>query len=436
MARPNFIKGDKKVMNAWAFYDWANSVYSLVISSAIFPIFWGAITINKETGYDLVNVFGLLLNNEAVITYTTGIAIFVVVILSPILSGVADYTGNKKFYLKLFCYLGGLSSIALYFFDHINYMELSLFFYLTAIVGFWCSLVFYNSYLPDIAPAEIHDKLSAKGFSLGYLGAVILLLISLVLVMKYQWFGIENELEGMKISFALVGVWWISFSQYTYKYLPDFKNDKKVTKDILLNGYNELLKIWKQIKEHVILKKYLGAFFVYSMGVQTVMLVATYFGVEEIEWGKGGATLGLIISILLIQIIAIGGAYLTSFYAKKFGNISVLIVLNLIWVGICICAYFIHTPIEFYVTASFVGLVMGGIQSLSRSTFSKYIPENTLDTTSYFSFYDVSEKIGIIIGMFLYGYVVDVTGSSRFAILFFVAFFVLGSILLFRIPKK
>ncbi len=256
------------------------------------------------------------------------------------------------------------------------------------------------------------------------------------MILKYDLFGFENELMPTKISFAMVGVWWIAFSQYTYKYLPSLENGNKITKTILFKGFNELRLIWEQIKLNIQLKRYLGAFFIYSMAVQTVMLVATYFGVEEIQWSEGGATTGLIISILLIQLVAILGALITSRLAKKIGNVKVLIGINIIWILICLYAFTIHTPIEFYITAAFVGLVMGGIQSLSRSTYSKFIPENTVDTTSYFSFYDVSEKIGIVIGMLLYGVLADFTGSTRYSIVFFALFFLVGVILLIRVPKN
>ena len=434
MKEQTFEKGDKKIMNAWAFYDWANSAYLLVIVSAIFPIYWGGITID-ENGNDIVQFLGFEFNNDSLISYVTATAFLIVAFISPLLSGIADYTGNKKFFLKLFCYLGATSCLGMYFFS-IENLGFGLTCYLLALVGFWGSIVFYNSYLPDIAYPEQQDALSAKGYSLGYIGSVLLLIVNLLMILKYDLFGFENELMPTKISFAMVGIWWIAFSQYTYKYLPNLKNGNRINKNILFNGYKELRLIWEQIKENLQLKRYLGAFFISSMAVQTVMLVATYFGVEEIEWGEGGATTGLIVSILLIQLVAIVGAIVTSKLAKKLGNIKVLIWINAIWILICIYAFTIHTPVEFYITAAFVGLVMGGIQSLSRSTYSKFIPENTVDTTSYFSFYDVSEKIGIVIGMLLYGFLADYTGSTRMSIVFFGLFFLIACILLLRVPKK
>ncbi len=418
-------------MNAWAFYDWANSVYSLVIASAIFPIYYSAISKNAfETG-NVPDVFKGM-NNETIIIITTAIAFLIVSIISPILSGVADYSGKKKRLLQFFCYLGGVCSIGLAFFSF-DYLWWSLLVYLLALVGFWGSLVFYNSYLPDVAFPDQQDKLSARGFSMGYIGSVILLIVCLVLI---QGGFFEGEKLPTQISFVLVGVWWIGFAQYTYAYLPmGTKKDSSDVQNIFTNGFKELRTIWNQLGENKQMKRYLAAFFVYSMAVQTVMLVATYFGTQEVDWGEGGATTGLIISILLIQLVAIAGAFVASSLSRKHGNINTLIAINIVWAGVCIYGYFVTTPIQFYITAGFVGFVMGSIQSLSRSTYSKMIPENSMDTASYFSFFDVAEKIGIVIGMFIFAVVGELSGSMRGSILFLVVFFILGIILLARVPK-
>ncbi len=432
-------KGSKKLLNAWAFYDWANSVYSLVIASAIFPIFYGAITIVKDRDGNIIDdtiyFMGFNLNNDSLISYVTALAFLVVSIFSPFLSGISDYVGNKKSFLKFFCYLGATSCIGLFWFS-LDFLWFGLLCYFFALIGFWSSLVFYNSYLPDIAFPEQQDKISAKGFSLGYIGSVILLIICLIMIMKYEWFGFEDEGLPTRLSFVLTGVWWIGFSQYTYKYLPKGNKKEKLTRNVLFNGFKEIKKIWIALKHQVRLSRYLMAFFTYSMAVQTIMLIATYFGIEELDWGEQDATTGLIVSILLIQLVAVVGATLTSRIALKIGNIRTLIYLNIFWILICIYAYYIITPQEFYVAAAAVGLVMGGIQALSRSTYSKMIPENTLDTASYFSFYDVSEKIGIVIGMSMYGIVAQLTGSVRNAILFLIVFFVAGVFLLLRVPKN
>ena len=421
-------KGSKKLITAWSFYDWANSVYSLVIASAVFPIFYNLL-IPKE---EMVNVFGTDMKGTAIISFTTALAFLIVAFISPLLSGIADYTGNKKLFLKVFCYVGALSCISLYWFSREN-LYFSLVCYLFGLVGFWGSLVFYNSYLPDIAYPDQQDAASAKGYSLGYIGSVVLLVGVLAVLLSVDD---SVKMQVMRYSFVAVGIWWILFSQYTYLHLPKGNRTNKVTRDVMLNGFRELRKVWLQLGDNRTLKRYLGSFFVYSMAVQTVMLAATYFGAEEINWPDDKAkSQGLIISILLIQLVAVAGALLTSRLSRTYGNIRVLIGINIVWAIICACAWFVTLPVHFYITAAFVGLVMGGIQSLSRSTYSKLLPE-TQDTASFFSFYDVTEKIGIVIGMILYGMVDQTFHSQRYSVVFLTVFFVIGIVLLMRVEKK
>lgn len=433
------LKGTKKLLNAWAFYDWANSVYSLVISSAIFPIFYGALF--RVAGIEKVIIFGGEIARAPLISYVTSAAFVFIAIVTPLVSGIADYLGNKKIFLKFFCYLGAVSCVGLYWFSLENiYFGLACYFF--GLVGFWVSFAINNSYLPDIAYPEQQDGISAKGFSLGYIGSVLLLLFNLSMVVFPKFYGLEDsignpaEMKAMKISFATVGIWWALFSQYTFKHLPKGYKREGERRNIILNGFKELKSVWKQLGNQIKLKRYLGAFFVYSMAVQTVMLIATYFGEEEVDWGSDDfRTIGLIASILIIQVIAIAGAYLTAFLSKKYGNIKTLIWVNLVWVLLCVYAFFVITPTDFFIAAGLVGIVMGGIQALSRSTYSKFLPETT-DTTSFFSFYDVAEKIGIVIGTLMYGAVAQITGSMRNSTIFLGLFFLIGVFLLLRVNKK
>jgi len=436
-------KGSKKLLNAWAFYDWANSVYTLTIASTIFPIFYGTLNFIDD---NKVEVFGVQLKNTALISFVTAFTFLVVAFTSPLLSGIADYVGNKKMFMRFFCYLGAFGCFGLYWFS-LDYIYLSLLFYFFGLLGYWGSLVFYNSYLPDIAFEEQQDKISAKGFSMCYIGSVTLLLLNLAMVMKPEWFGFDigtTEAENnaasilaMRTSFITVGVWWLLFSQYSFYHLPKgIPTGNKIKRHVIFNGIKELKLVWKSLTHNLRLKSFLNAFFVYSMAVQTIMLVATYFGEQEINWGsESEKTMGLIVSILIIQIVAVFGAILTSRSSAKFGNINTLIGINMIWMSLCFYGYFVETPVQFYITASLVGFVMGGIQSLSRSTYSKFLPK-TADTTSYFSFFDVAEKIGIVIGMLIFGVIDQITGSMRNSILFLFIFFLIGIILLFKVPKQ
>lgn len=427
------------MLNAWAFYDWANSVYSLVISSAVFPIFYGALFRLYEV--ESVVVFGLELERGPLISYLSSAAFVVIAIATPLVSGIADYLGNKKFFLQFFCYLGALCCIGLYWFS-LDHIYLSLLFYFGGLVGSWMSIAIYNSYLPDIAFKEQQDRISAKGFSLGYIGSVLLLVFNLAMVLKPNLFGIEStdsqpaEMIAMRYSFISVGLWWIVFSQYTFLYMPIGNRKQGSRKEVFLGGFNELKKVGREIKKLSFLKRYLVAFFIYSMAVQTILLIAAYFGEQEIDWGGDTErTIGLIVSILLIQLIAIVGSVITGRLAERFNNISLLMIINAVWLLLCIYAYFVNSPIQFFIAAGFVGLVMGSIQTLSRSTYSQNLPD-TDDTTSYFSFYEVAEKIGIVIGTFIFGYIAQLTGSMRSAALFLGIFFLIGAMLLSRLRKS
>ena len=333
-------KGSKKLIRAWASYDWANSVYFLVITSTIFPIYYGSLF-----GDNLyIDVFGQSLKNTALISYTTAAAFAVVAVLSPILSGIADYIGNKKSFMQFYTYVGALSCVGLYWFDLDN-IYIGLLCYFLASVGAWLSWVFYNSYLPDIAHPKQMDKASALGYSLGYVGSVLLLLVNLSMVLNPSMYGIEGSateasLKAMKYSFVSVGVWWILFSQIAFRFLPSGNKSNALTKSIIFNGYRELRSVWKSFSNHPILKSYIGSFFVFSMAVQTVMLIAAYFGEQEVSWGSmSEKQTGLIVSIMIIQLIAIVGSLLTARCSEIFGNLPVLIALNFIWVILCLYAF-------------------------------------------------------------------------------------------------
>ena len=429
-------KGSNTLIRVWASYDWANSVYFLVITSTIFPIYYGSLFADNL----YIEIFGRSLKNTALISYTTAAAFAVVAILSPILSGIADYVGNKKSFMKFYTYVGALSCIGLYWFNLDN-IYFGLICYFFASVGAWLSWVFYNSYLPDIAHPEQMDKASALGYSLGYIGSVLLLVVNLSMVLNPSLYSIdgtasEASIKAMKYSFISVGIWWIAFSQIAFRFLPKNTSKNPLTNKVIFNGYRELSGVWKTFSNHPILKSYIGAFFVFSMAVQTVMLIAAYFGEQEINWGSSSEKqIGLIVSITIIQLIAIVGANITAQCSKKFGNLPVLISLNFIWVSLCLYAFFVRSPLQFYIAAGFVGLSMGGIQSLARSTYSKFIPK-TDDTTSFFSFYSTSQMTGIVIGMLLFGTIDQITGSMRNSVLFFLSFFMIGALLLIRIHRR
>ena len=423
----------KKVVNGWAMYDWANSVYNLVITSTIFPAYYEAVTGdgNENTLIDKIKIGEYEFSNTALYNYILAIAFVIVAIMSPILSSIADYRGNKKQFLRFFCTMGSLSCASLYFFDS-NHIIGGLISVIIACVGFWSSLVFYNSYLPEIAAPEDRDRISAKGFMMGYIGSVLLQIICFVFVLKPELFGITVG-KASQISFLLVGVWWVSFGWLAISRLPASKGVKGAhSKNLITQGYKELHKVWIELKTQPLLKQFLVSFFFYNMGVQTVMLAATLYGKSELNI----PTTNLIIAILIIQLVAIPGAHLMAKLASKWGNFNTIMVAILIWIGGCIMGYYLprNSVMPFYSLAIIVGFVMGGIQSVSRSTYSKLMPE-THDTTSYFSFYDVTEKVAIVIGMFSFGFINEITGSQRNSVLALCIFFIIGFVLLYRTSK-
>ncbi len=430
---PASIKEKKKVHRAWAMYDWANSAYNLVITSTIFPAYYTAITTIRENGQiinDQVSFFGFTVKNSALFDYALAAAYLIIALISPILSSIADYTGNKKLFMKFFCYLGALSCCGLYFFTS-DTLEMSMILFVLAAIGFCGSFVFYNAYLPEIASPEEHDRLSARGFAYGYIGSVLLQIVCFVFVLMPDAFGITDSTFPPRLSFLLVGLWWIGWAQIPFARLP--KGQPLYTKspgNLLTNGFRELKKVWLQVKHMPTLKTYLAAFLFYSMGVQTVMLAATIFGSKELAL----PTEALIGTILIIQLVAIAGAFFMARLSEKLGNLRVLLGVVLIWIGVCIAAYYTTTASQFYILAAVVGLVMGGIQSLSRSTYAKMIPP-TKDTTSFFSFYDVTEKIAIVIGMFCFGYI-DHILSMRHSIIALIVFFATGAVILYLAIRR
>ena len=430
-------KNNKKTINAWCMYDWANSVYSLTITTAVFPAYFLSVTkttLADGTESGLTSFFGLQLENSVLYSYTLSVAFLISAFLGPLLGGIADYSGKKKQFMKFFSTLGAISCASLFFFNSSN-IEFGVFAFGLAGIGYAGSLVYYNSYLPDIVTEDRFDDVSAKGFSLGYGGSVLLLIFNLVMILKPELFGIHPADGALpaKISFLTVGAWWFLFALYTFKHLPN--PPKKTTSGgLLTKGFKELMKVTRQMNSLPYIKTFLLAFFIYSMGVQTVMYLATIFGEKVV----GMKMAQLIFVVLILQLVAIGGAYLFSLISSKIGNVKTLSISLTVWIGVCVAAYFIGPGdnILFYILAVFVGLVMGGVQSLSRSTYSKFVPNDSADKASYFSLYEFVEKIGIVLGTLVYGIVEQLTGSMNLSALVLGVFFVVGMIILSRIPSK
>ena len=410
-------------------YDWANSVYNLVITSTIFPAYFETVTGDGDstTANDKVLFLGRLFPNTSLYNYALALSLMAVALVMPLLTSIADNRGNKKRFLGFFLTLGSISCACLWFFTGTSTVSAGVGFMMLACFCFWSSYVFSNSYLPEIAAPEDRDRISARGFAYGYVGSVILQCICFVFIFRPGLIGgDDNSIIQYQFSFLLTGLWWLLFGWYALSRLPEpvaAVTGRSSGMGWLTGGYQELLKVWHQLKAIPQLKKFLGAFFFYNMGVQTVMLAATLYGKSELDI----PTSNLIVAILLIQLVAIPGAFLISRLSRAIGNIPALMIVVACWILICIAGYFVPKGgiVQFYILGTCVGFVMGGVQSLSRSTYSKLMPE-TRDTASFFSFYDVTEKLAIVLGLFSFGIINEITGSQRNSVLALMIFFIVG----------
>lgn len=419
-----------KTVRAWCMYDWANSVYSLVITSAIFPIYYKSVAVTDRG--DLVQFFGFTIENSVLYTYSLSFSFFIVALILPLLSGVADYAGKKKTFMKMFVAIGSVSCIGLFFFKDVADLEWGILCSMMASIGYSGSLVFYDAFLPEIVTIDRYDATSARGYSMGYYGSVILMVICLFIITYSSAFGFSNEGSAVRFTFLLVGLWWMGFSMITFRYVPENPYGRKATGNIWTKGYEELMKVWRSLKASPDLKKYLTAFFFFNMGVQTVMYLATLFGTDVLHLDSSK----LIMTILLIQLVASIGAWLSAKFSTVYGNKLALMSMICIWIVICVAAYFINSEYQFYAVAFVVGMIMGGVQSLARATYTKLIPENTIDHASYFSFFDVTYNISIVVGTFSFGLINQITGSMRNSALALAVFFMLGLLMLSMVKSK
>ncbi|MBP6825550.1 MAG: MFS transporter [Saprospiraceae bacterium] len=419
------VKNDKRVINGWAFFDWANSAYALVITVAIFPGYF------LELTDDTVNVLGLRMSDSTLYAWSIALAYLVIAAVSPILSGIADYGGKKKVFLRFFTTLGALACISLLFFTGMPTLWVGVVGFILATIGFAGGIVFYNAFLPLIATEDRYDDVSAKGFSYGFIGSVILLLVNLVVIMKYNWFGFPDGLRAVPTAFVMVGLWWLGFAQIPLRRLPD-DTPPRSKESLLTKGYEELVKVWHTIRGDRNTQAFLVSFFCYNAGVQAVLFLASTFAQKELHF----SSTGLIFLVLILQIVAIGGAWASAKLSGKKGNKFSIMAMLIVWTGICIVGYFVKTGLDFYLLASAVGLVMGGIQSLSRATYAKFLPENTPDTASYFSFYDVMDKVSTVTGTFVFGFVEQITGGMRNSVMALAVFFVVSLIVLSMVSVR
>lgn len=419
-----------RTVRAWYMYDWANSVYSLVIISTIFPVYYKAVARTGES--DMVSFLGFTVQNSNLYSYALSFSFLIVAAMLPLLSGMADYAGKKKAFMKFFVWIGALSCMGLFFFTDVSRLWLAITLSITASIGYSGSLVFYNAFLPEVVTADRYDMTSARGYSMGYYGSVLMMILCLVLIMNYNLFAFADEGQATRTSFLLVGLWWIGFAAISFKQLPENPFGVKPSGNIWTKGYDEIRKVWRTLPQQRDLKRFLCAYFFYNMGVQTVMYLSVLFGTDVLKI----ESTRLIITMLAIQLVGALGAYAFAQLSAGKGNKNALMTMIVVWIGVCVAAYFIQTEFQFYIIAIVVGLIMGGIQALSRATYSKLIPENTIDHASYFSFYDVTFNLSIVLGTFSYGLINQLMGSMRYSALGLAVYFIIGAAFLLSIKSS
>lgn len=418
---PSAQLNDPRTINGWAMFDWANSAYALTIAVAIFPAYY------QETTEEVIQLGGYAIYNTTLFALVLSASYLLIAIISPLLSGIADSSGRKKVFLQFFTTLGSLACMSLFFFRTKAELLTGTLGFMLATLGFAGSLVFYNAYLPEIATEDRYNRVSARGFAFGYIGSVILLIVNLAVIMRPDWFGMGIEAGSLpvRLSFLMVGLWWFGFAQWSMRRLPaDAANPFPA--QLLTRGFAELRKVWGAVRQAVHIRRFLLAFFCYSAGVQTVLSLASLFAKVEMEM----QTAELIAVILLLQLVGLAGAYFFARLSDAIGNKAGLLSMLVLWALICLAGYFVEEKWQFYALASGVGLMMGGVQSQSRATYAKLIPEQTGDTTSYFSFYDVLEKSATALGAFSFAFTGQLFGSMRHSVLALAVFFVLGLVFL------
>jgi MFS transporter, UMF1 family len=424
-----------KIVRAWYMYDWANSVYTLVVTTAIFPIYYKAIATTNGTDY--VTFLGFTLKNSVLYSYSLSFSFLIVALILPFLSGAADYSGNKKAFMKFFVWIGSLGCMGLFFFDSVDRLGWGIFCSIVASIGYSGSLVFYDAFLPEIVTEDRYDRTSARGYAMGYYGSVLLMVICMIIIVNASSFGFfgPQEVAGKnatRVTFLIVGLWWIGFSMIPFSLLPDNIFRESPTGNIWSKGYLEISKVWQSLKHQKALKTYLVAFFFFNMGVQTVMYLASLFGQDELHLQEDT----LIQILIIIQLVGAIGAWTFANVSAHIGNRTTLIIMIIVWIGVCVGAFFVANALQFYFLAFVVGMIMGGIQALARATYSKLIPGDTLDHASYFSFYDVMYNLSLVVGTLSYGFINQITGSMRYSALALGAYFIIGLVFLLQVRSK
>ena len=408
-------------------YDWANSAYITTAAVAILPDYFARVVVG-EAGVDIL---GMNMSATALWGFMLGGAAFFVFLFAPVLGAIADFSSAKKRFLVSFAYMGSLFAMLLYFSKSGN-VTLTILLFLGSQVCFVGGNVFYDAFLPQIASEDKMDSVSAKGYAFGYVGGSLQFAIALGLVAMHERVGISITMAA-RIGMAMTGIWWAGWTLLTLKYLKEvkipyqlpekYRNQPKALAYLTV-GISRTIATAKKVGRFKHLTLFLIAYMVYNDGIHTVTSMATIYGTEELKL----TTTALMVTLLLVQVVAIGGALIFSQLAGRIGARRSVMFALVLWSGVVIYGYFIHTATEFFVLGIVVGVVLGGTQALSRSFYGAMIPEEA--SAEFYGFYSVFSKFSSIWGPITFGVIKQVTGSARLAIISLMVFFIVGLVLL------
>jgi UMF1 family MFS transporter len=422
------VDSHKKTIFGWCMYDWANSAFATTILAAVLPIYF--VSIVPEGGVD-ISILGFTFHAFAtpLWSFSITIAMVIVALSAPVLGAIADYSRAKRQFLIFYTYLGAVFTALLVTVGYGDYLRASLFF-IIALIGFAGGMVFYNAFLPEIAPEGEREYVSGKGFAFGYLGGGILLLLNLLMIEKHGWFGIPDAAWGARLSFLTVGVWWGLFAIPTFRFVRDRKDKVAAKVRYIRHGFKTLADTFRKMRRFTELVKFLISFLIYNDGVQTVIVMAAIFGREEL--GFEAST--LIGCLLMVQIIGFPAALFMGRLAQWIGEKRTIYLCLIVYCIIVIYGFFMSQPWEFWVLGFLVGLVQGGSQAISRSLYSSLLPVG--HSAEFFGFFAIANRFASIFGPLIFGLVAVLTGSIRNSILAIIVFFIVGFLILMTVDVE
>ncbi|MBK3576782.1 MFS transporter [Streptomyces sp. MBT65] len=416
----------RREQRGWYFYDWACSVYSTSVLTVFLGPYLTSVAKSAADPDGFVHPLGIPVRAGSFFAYTVSASVIVSILVMPLAGAAADRTGRKKPLLALAAYVGATATTALFFLDGDRYL-LGGFLLIVANSSVAVSMVVYNSYLPQIAPPEERDAVSSRGWAFGYAAGSLVLVANLILFTAHDSFGLSESM-AVRICLASAGIWWGAFTLVPLKRLRD--RGRTASEAPTAQGWRQLAATVRDMRGKPLTLSFLFAYLIYNDGIQTVISQASVYGSEEL--GLSQST--LITAVLMVQVLAVAGALGMGRLARTYGAKRTILGSLVAWTVTLAAGYFLPAgaPVWFFVLAAGIGLVLGGSQALSRSLFSHLVPPGK--EAEYFSAYEMSDRGMSWLGPLLFGVTYQLTGSYRDAIISLVVFFVVGFVLLARVP--